>query len=734
MRILLAAVLILCAVPLLALGVLPEVPVSPAELAPTPFTRHQQIASNGDTYVAVWTDYRISPRATYAARLRADGTLLDRVGILVAPNSQAGAVIWSGSAFLIAYLQEGMVTVRALSPDGVLGDPIEVFGNYVLPEVYRMRMATNGDSVLLVTSDATAAILGPEGHERRQISFPWLFAQRGLGVAAAGSTYLVAVGTHDGFLKTQIVTAEGDFGATQVLMSNVEWYGAEVASDGDRFLVAWARGNLYAQFVTREGVPVETPLALTALEPVYFYSHTVTRLVRRGDEYLLVYRTWGGAPFDTMRLGNAGEKRGPLLTGFEGEVVDIVTDDGRGAVLGSDDTSVLSAAFFDGGSPAELRNRTPVAISGKQQAQVRLARMDDGFAAAWVVEQRDAAVMLSRGPASNPVVVAAGRARLIDVVFESSAIWVLWIDEEEDDVYVRRFTSRLEAIDPQPVLFAESTNWAGDVSAAAGGGVVVVVHNGRPGPFGLEPEGPHIGAHILRGIPIGIDTTEVGVASVDGFDRLPAVAWTGNAFLVAWANATDYYPPLRTIRVDDVGSPYKPDDRILAVRMTPTGELLDADPLEVTRSKSLHALSVAGTALAWQTYETPNFSSRRHTYAARAVANAPVADLGGEDTYFGAFASDDGGFLLTRARQLDSTTLQPEILRIDASLAVTETVQLQPMTVNFIYFPPNPFDVDLIGGPLRTIGYSRIAGDDYGQTRRIFLRRLAEVQRRRALR
>lgn len=733
MRILLAAVLILRAVPLLALGALAEIPVSPAELAPTPFTRHQQIASNGDTYVAAWTDYRISPRATYAARFRADGTLLDRVGILVAPNSQAGAVIWSGSAFLIAYLHEGMVTVRALSPEGGLGAPIEVFGSYVSPEVYRMRMATNGDSVLLVTSDATAAILGPDGHERRQISLPWLFAQRGLGVAAAGSTYLVVAGTHDGSLKTQIVTADGDFGASHVL-SNVESYGADVASDGERFLLAWASGgNLYAQFVTGEGAPVEPQIALTTVEPVYFYSHTVTRLVRRGDEYLLVYRTWDGAPFDTMRLGNEGQNRGPLLTGFVGGIVDVVTRDGRGAVLGSDDTYVLSAAFFDSGTPAELRNRTPVAISGKQQAQVRLARLEDGIAAAWVVVQRDAAVMLSRGPGSNPVLVAAGPGWLIDVVVESGAIWVLWIDEEEE-VYVRRFTPRLEAIDPQPVRFAESSNWAGDFSAAAGGGAVIVVHNGRPGPFGHEPEGPHIGAHILRGTTTGIETTEAGIASVDGFDRLPGVAWTGDAFLVAWANATDYYPPLRTIRVDDVASPYKPDDRILAVRMTATGELLDADPLEVARSKSLHALSIADTTIAWQTYETPNFSSRRHTYAARAVANAPVADLGGEDTYFGAFTSDDGGYLLTRARQIDSTTLQPEIIRIDASLTATETIQLQPIPVNFIYSPPNPFDVDLIGGPLRTIGYSRIAGADYGHTRRIFLRRLAETHRRRALR
>ena len=733
MRFLLTAVLILRAASLPALGIQSEIPLSRAELAPTPFTRHQQIASNGETYVAVWTDYRMSPGTTWAARLRADGTLLDRVGILVAPNSQAGAVIWSGQTFLIAYLQEGMVTVRALSPEGILGEPIEVFGNYVLPEVYRMRMATNGDSVLLVTSDATAALLGLDGHERRQISFPWLFAQRGVGVAAAGSTYLVAVGTQHGSLRTQIVTAEGDFGASAVLMSDTEEYGAEVASDGERFLVAWGRGNLYAQFVTGEGVPVEPQMMLTAVEPAYFYSHTVTRLVRRGDEYLLAYRTWDGAPFDTMRLGNDGENRGPLLTGFDGEILDVVVHEGRGAILGTDPAHVLSAAFFDGGTPAALRNRTAVSVSGKQQAQLRFARLDDGIAAAWAVEQRDPALMLSRGPGSNPVLVATGRPTLIDVVVESGAIWVLWIGED-DKLYARRFTPQLEAIDPQPVPFAESVGWAGDTSAAAGGGVVVVVHNGAQGPFGLEPEGPHIGAHILRGSASGIHTTAAAVASVDGYDRLPAISWTGDAFLVAWANATGYYAPLRAIRTDDVSSPYKPDDRILAVRMTAAGELLDASPVEVARSKHLDALSVADTALVWQTYETPNLSSRRHTYAARAVANAPVVDLGGEDTYFGAFTSDDGGYLLTRATVVDSTTIRPEILRLDASLAVTETVRPQPFTVNSIYWGWNPFDGDVIGGPLRMIGYSRIAGEEYGHTRRIFVRRLSETNRRRALR
>ncbi len=704
-----------------------EIPIGPAELAPSRFTMGAHLATSGEMYVAVWTDYRSFPGATYASRFRADGTRLDRVGIRVAADSRAGAVLWNGSAFLIAYQHAGMITVCTLSPDGVLGEPIELFATDNVETSFRMRLATNGDSVLLVTADSNGALLDPDGRERREIAFPWSFAQNGLGVAAAGSTYLVAAGRHNNELKTQMVMADGELGASHVLMDTVR-FGVDVASDGERFLVAWARGNLYAQFITGEGAPVEAPMALTALHPVFASSHSVTRLIRRGGEFLLLYTADGGAPYDTLRLGDDGGKRGPLLTGGYGPIADVASHDGGGAVVGTH-TEVLSAAFFDAGAPTALRNATPAALAGRAQSQIRLARIDGGFVAAWRGENDVPELLLSRGPGSTPVLVVADYASLIDVVVEDGVIWVLWTAWEH--VHARRFTTALEAIDAQPVVVAQNDNT--DYAAAAGGGAVVLVRN-HLHHGGAEPAGPDIEAQVLRATATGIDVTTTEIASLDGFDRLPAVAWTGDAFLVAWANATDYYPPLRTIRVDDVSTPYKPDDRILAVRMTATGELLDADPLEVARSKSLHALSIVDTTLAWQTYETPNFSSRRHTYAARAVANAPVVDLGGEDTYFGAFTADDGGYLLTRAGQLDSTTLQPEIVRIDASLTVTETIQLQPITVNFIYPPPNPFDVDLIGGPLRTIGYSRIAGADYGHTRRIFVRRLAETHRRRALR
>jgi len=716
MRKLLGALLVLAAVPVLAINALPEVPISPAEVAPIRGASEGRIATNGELYVAAWTDLR-SGQATYAARLRADGTLLDPLGIRIAPNSQLGAVIWSGSAFLIAYLEQGMVKVRALSPDGVLGDPIDMFANYVLPQTYFMKMAANGDSVLLVTSEANGAILGPDGHQRRKLTFPWLFAQRGFGVATAGTTYLVAAGTHDELLKTQIVTADGDFGASTTQAENI-WGGLDVASDGNRFLVVWARDNAaHAQFVTREGALVEPKIALTDQQA---QGLAVTRLVRRGDEYLFAYRT--SSRDQTLLLGNDGEKRGTIPISLPGAISDVVFPyGGLGAVIGFDEVPILSVAFFDGGV---LREPAHVPISGKRQTDVRLASVTGGIVTAWTFrEYPQFEVWLSRGPGSTPVVVARvdepfNRARLIDAVVQDDTIWVVWIGEQ-DFLYVRRYTLALQPIDSTPVLIHDDS--LEDVSVAAGGGTIAIVRN-EPLWSGLEPPPPHVVVHVLRGIGSGIEKKTTAVASIDGYDRLPSIAWNGNVYVIAWANALGFWYP----------SEYKLDDRIVMMHMTASGELLDANPIEIARSAHIDALGVANGAVAWQTYQTPDhLTARRHTYAACAIADATVVDLGGEDTFFGAFTADTNGFLLVRAKTDDSSTVVLELLTLDANLAVTSATELRPISAEPLGYPLTlTFDADVIPG---AIAYSRLTGEDYGHNRRIFVRRLADM-RRRALR
>ncbi|MGZ8781717.1 MAG: hypothetical protein ACXW31_17505, partial [Thermoanaerobaculia bacterium] len=63
-----------------------------------------RIATNGDEYLAVWTDSRLGGEPSlYAARIRADGTVLDPLGLRIATGAHAGPVVWTGSKYLIAY-------------------------------------------------------------------------------------------------------------------------------------------------------------------------------------------------------------------------------------------------------------------------------------------------------------------------------------------------------------------------------------------------------------------------------------------------------------------------------------------------------------------------------------------------------------------------------------------------------------------------------------------------------
>ena len=731
MRTLLAVALVLRALAAFAFAVQPEVPISSAELVPNASANHSSLATNGETYVAVWT----GPGATYASRMHADGTLLDRIGIRVAEDSTAGGVVWNGNAFLIAYLHGdvngGTIEVRTLTVDGIVGEPVPVLTTATPASDFRMRMATNGKSVLLVTSDSNGALLELDGTKLRELDFDWNFGL--FAVGASSSAYLVATTRFDGNLKTQLVTANGDLGATATLMDTVR-FGVDVASDGTRFFVVWARGNLYAQFLTQDGAKIDEAIKLTDVANVHSLSHTVTRLIRRGGEYVLVYRKDLSPMSDTLRFGNEGEIRGPLLSAYA-SLGDITAGNGKGGVLTIIPEGVPGVAFFDEGAPSPLRNPTPLSFRGKHQSDVQLARVDGGFAAAWYTHtyMDMPQIVLSRGPGSTPVVVVTDYAWLLDVVVEDGFIWVFWIGGNEGKLYTRRFTQTLQPLDAEPVLVKDDRS-AAYHAVGAGGGAVVVVRSHSQGPFGLEPDGVHVEAHILHGTAAGVTVTDVDITRASGFDRVPAVEWNGDSFTIAWANATAYRNGLRRMATESRVPEVMPDDRILAVHMTAAGEVLESAPIEITVTRTVDSLALANGIAVWQTYNSDPISLLRHTYAARVAASATVADLGGDNTYFGAVAPEGGGFLLTRARPLDETTLAPELLSVDANLNVVATAPMAPITVGYFYDNINPYDADVIGGPQRMLGYARIAGGGYGHSDRIFVRRVAESTRRRAMR
>src|SRR5688500_10381342 len=126
----LATLLVLLTFPTLAapLALRPELAISAPEYSVVPNgASGPSIATDGDGYLAVWTDQRAGgENAVWAARLGADGTVLDRTGVRVATMASAGQVVWTGNKYLIAYDEEiGPRTfVRTMTRDGVFGEPI----------------------------------------------------------------------------------------------------------------------------------------------------------------------------------------------------------------------------------------------------------------------------------------------------------------------------------------------------------------------------------------------------------------------------------------------------------------------------------------------------------------------------------------------------------------------------------------------------------------------------------
>ncbi|HYC88277.1 MAG TPA: hypothetical protein VEO54_03630 [Thermoanaerobaculia bacterium] len=729
MRTLTALLLLVLTIPAAAaIHVSAESPLSPAQFAPAP-AYDAQIATDGETYVALWTDYRTSRPAVYATRFRRDGTLLDRIGVQIAPSGKAGAVIWSGRTFLLTYLQEEVVRVRSLASDGTLGAPVALFDSTVEAESYRMRMATNGDSVLLVTSQAAAALLDLDGTLRRRIAMPWERIRDAIGVAAAGPEYLVAASA-DLRVKTQLVHANGDLGPQKSLARGTP-YGVDVASDGNRFLVTWAIGHLQAVFVARSGEPIEPLLTLTqSATPPHPATRGLIDLVWRGSEYLLVYADFEPyQPYLTLRVAADGTPAGPLFTNDRWSIVSVVpAPDGSIAILGLND-EVLTGAFLDAQGSA-LRDETRVAIAARSQRDIHLATLPGGLASAWIEWDHEAGktLQLSRGPGSAPVLVSDEVDVLVDVVAEGTAIWVVWTTEDAT-LYARRYTSALQPLDAGPVAVGKLDAPGADAAVAAGGGSVIVVstnlHHG-----GFEPQAPHIVAHVLRG-GAGITATTTEVASEPDLDHDPAVAWNGTSFVVAWANALPYDSSFRSgIGTNDVYTGLFPNDRILTLQLDANGRRHADAPVEIARSKHIETLTMAHgarhTAVAWQPYAAPNLTSRRHTYAALAVPQSAVIDLGGEDMHLASFAAHGNGFLLARAAVNDETRIvEPEVLELDASLRITDRVPLAPFMTE-IAFERKSFDADIIGGPVASLGYARVV-----DVSRLFMRRLLEPSPRR---
>src|SRR5438874_1931453 len=109
-------------VPPLSAQLAGEHPVSTPVYAPIVNVGQAAIASDGDRFLAVWSDQR-DRGAVYAARIARNGTVLDPHGILLANINSVVAAVWTGDRYLVVWNVVNSIAAAELDADGRLLSP-----------------------------------------------------------------------------------------------------------------------------------------------------------------------------------------------------------------------------------------------------------------------------------------------------------------------------------------------------------------------------------------------------------------------------------------------------------------------------------------------------------------------------------------------------------------------------------------------------------------------------------
>ena len=680
----------------------PELAISAPEYSVVPNgVGNLRIATDGDGYLAVWTDDRSGGEAAvWAARMRADGSVIDPTGVRVAGSSEAGSVVWTGSKYLIAYDEEpGPRTyVRTMTREGLFGEPILIssgtysrFGG----------MATNGTNVLLAFT-GHAVLLDLEGNKLRTVPLGFSDDYYNPVVAAAGSTYLVAAQTYA--IRVQTISSDGEAGTVQTIAETETFGRLALASDGEHFLLVWAKNQLQAQLIGKNGAPVGSVRPLTT-----FANTAFPNVAWRDGEYFAVFSETQEFALFSLRIAADGTAVGDpkrIERGITQQTA-IAAHGGSGVAL----FHRMRAGVFDDASIAgepPFRKVFDLAIAANTQANVHLARLGDGYVAAW---EEDGRILLSTAAGATPVSVPAGLDTLIDVLVDrSNVVWV--ISGGQSHIAVSRLTSTLQPIDPAPIYFHVQALSA----AAAGDGVIALAYEvSEDG----DENSPDVAALLLRETGTGIERKDVLLTTAPFRDRNVTVSFDGSAFVYGWVHDKGEYPPWM--------SPLPlPESEIMGARVSTSGELLDPAPVLIGTAPGFviameSARGANGVAFAWQMYEKTMQAALLH---------GPVKDLGGELMELGALSPHEDGFLLVRghARRTPELT-EVEYLRLGADLTLKSTDALPPYVADTYW---KWFDIDVIGGPDPVFAYAKSATEGrYGHVSRIFVRRTGDAPPRR---
>ena len=433
-----------------------ETPASAPEYGESRTSKTPRVATNGDGYLAVWD---AAQTGIFFARVAADGTLLDPVNRFLA-DGFGSAVVWTGSEYAVFFSRANAVLAVAVSPDGTVTEPKvvhELVGGALEVATTGNTIAVLSQSVLLIV-DLDFNLLG------QRILRTTLGDFHSADMVAVGNTYVMASAAYQGnTVRTVVINEAGNYpiaNAVRVHSEAVDVREVALATDGTNVLVVWSRReSLHAQLIAPDNRLLGGKHTLVNDDGV---ANTDVidrpRAFWRGSEYLVTYTTnqFLDTAWAALRVSRQAAAIGTPQPAFGGgTAADVaVKTNGSGAVIWSqNDFSQVRLGLFPATASAPVLDKTvAVAIAAKAQLRVAAERAGDAMVLGWVEQSAAGFEIRIARAGGTPIVVRQAYADWLDVLYDGERLWVVWFDSREQQLWVRRYTPDLEAIDaiPQP--------------------------------------------------------------------------------------------------------------------------------------------------------------------------------------------------------------------------------------------------------------------------------------------
>jgi hypothetical protein len=354
-------------------GITSERPVSTPVSAAVTDIRGAAIASNGDQFLAVWTDRRHAGDTTgdialFASPVDRDGNVFDPGGIFLAahayPASQepsSPAVAWNGDAYVVVWSRSDGVVAARIAPDGTIVSPSRLVLKF--QAIYDTTQLAANANVSVVTTSSGYVVLD---HELLVINSGSLGSRP--SVFPTGNDEFTLIASRDGLR----LDSSGHLVSAATLAGNpagkISCHGQDcirVASNGTTSLLT---------------VAVYNPVSQISADPLELQIHAQTfALVPTNSGHLLL--TGDGT---AQRFGLDGRTSGPPVPPCCPEKQDFIKD----AASNGSDVAILRVSSMG----LNVAIRTPsgegaqhgLAVSANEQRQPVIAGSGSNYLVAWL--------------------------------------------------------------------------------------------------------------------------------------------------------------------------------------------------------------------------------------------------------------------------------------------------------------------------------------------------------------